>query len=120
MIACCYILQFWQSKCFRHLDMMNTSAEDINILKFVSPLGWTALSFFLVSCSLLAIYLVWAKKETMKLLQKPLRIHLQRDEDSEADNGHDDVFHFMEPSEDLPLKHSSPSNKAEYGSMGSK
>lgn len=70
MVFCCYMVQFFQDQCFTPYDLTFTIEEhlDGNWMNLVKPLGFVALSLFLLSLLLLCTYTSWATWESKKLV----------------------------------------------------
>lgn len=62
MIACCYLVQLYQSYCFADFELTSTIEVDLqgDWTKIVKPYGALAILLFFLSCLLLIIFSVWA------------------------------------------------------------
>jgi len=65
MICSCYIVQFFGERCFTTYRVTYTIEEhlDGNALNLVKTDGWISLTMFSLSCILISIFQLWAKRE---------------------------------------------------------
>jgi TRAP-type C4-dicarboxylate transport system permease small subunit len=66
MVWCCYMVMLFSNRCFADYQLDYTIEENLdgNWKNLVLPLGWYSMLFFLISCTLLCIFLSWASVST--------------------------------------------------------
>jgi len=70
MICSCYLVQFFGERCFKIYKLTYTIQDHLggNVLNLVKREGWISLTMFLLSCILISIFTIWAKKKAANTL----------------------------------------------------